>query len=170
MLTPCAWSSSSSQHCVASSMRSGQHRGGPAPPNLRTSHLQLGAGSCQGKGVYAIACSVQRGTAAALAVDGPSPVADRVALTALAGRGDGEVGAGASCAAYLAGLEDMQQTYFVCPLYSPKRARVLELVFAPTMHALLEQGPALVAAFVGECQRTQAAAAALDEGAAVAPP
>lgn len=69
------------------------------------------------------------------------------------------------------GLEDVQHALFVCPLYSPARARFPDLVFEPTVHAFLEQDPVLVAAFVAECQRTHAAAAtaALGEGTAAGP-
>ncbi len=52
------------------------------------------------------------------------------------------------------------------------RARFPDLVSEPTEHAILEQDPVLIAAFVAECQRTHAAAttAALGEGRRRAPP
>jgi hypothetical protein len=67
------------------------------------------------------------------------------------------------------GLEDVQHALFVCPLYSLARARFPDLMFEPTVHAFLEQDPVLVAAFVAECQRTHAAAAALGAGTAAGP-
>jgi hypothetical protein len=51
----------------------------------------------------------------------------------------------------------VQHALFVCPLYSPVRARFPDLVFEPTVHAFLEQAPVLIAAFVAESQRTHAA-------------
>ncbi len=69
------------------------------------------------------------------------------------------------------GLGDMHHALFVCPLYMPVRARFPDLVFDPTVHAFLEQGPVLIVAFVAECQRMHAAAAtaALGEGTAAGP-
>ncbi len=119
-----------------------------------------------------LAGNVIGGSAAALASGGPSPAAHRVAL---AGRGDGEVGARASCAAYLPPLpgraRGLQHALFVCPLYSLVHARFPDLAFDPTVHAFLEQDPVPIAAFVAECQRTHAAAvtAALGEGTAAGP-
>ncbi len=54
------------------------------------------------------------------------------------------------------GLEDVQHALFLCPLFSPVRARFPDLVFETTVHAFLEQDPVLIATFVVECQRTHA--------------
>ncbi len=65
----------------------------------------------------------------------------------------------------------MQHTLFVCPLYSPVRARFPNLVCEPIVHAFVED-PVLVAAFLAECQRTHATAATAargGEGAATGP-
>ena len=60
------------------------------------------------------------------------------------------------CPHCLGGVEDVQHALFVCPLYSPMRARFSGLVFQSSVHAFMEQDPVLVAAFVAECQRTHA--------------
>ena len=68
-------------------------------------------------------------------------------------------------------VEDVQHVLFVCPLYSPVRARFPDLVFQPTVHAFLQQDPVLVAAFAAECHRTHTATAAatgLEEAVAAA--
>ncbi len=67
------------------------------------------------------------------------------------------------------GLEDVQHALFVCPQYSPARARFPDLVFEPSVHAFLKQDPVLVAAFVAECQRTHAAALGAGTAAGPAP-
>jgi hypothetical protein len=65
-------------------------------------------------------------------------------------------------------VEDVQPVLCLCPLHSPLRARFPDLLFEPTVHALMQQTPVLVAAFAAECQRTHAAAAATGPEEAVA--
>jgi hypothetical protein len=60
------------------------------------------------------------------------------------------------------GVEDVEHVLFVCPLYSPLRARFPDLFLQPepSVHAFLQQDPVLLSAFVADCQSRHAAAAA----------